>query len=62
MSAPWYEVHMPEMKHASRNRMGSKGMGWEYLMRCVDSGSMMNQKQIWGIAQQLERKVDEMGM
>jgi len=62
MSAPWYEVHVPEMKHVSQNRMGSEGMGWEFLMRCIDSGSMMNRKRIWGIAQQLERKADEMGL
>jgi len=31
-------------------------------MRCIASRPMMNQKRIWGIAKQLERKADEMGI
>ena len=55
-SAPWYQVHLPE-EHFNGSRY--KRMGWTYLQKCVDSPSMMNRKRI---AEQLERKADEMGI
>jgi len=62
MSAPWYENHLPK-EHVHRNSEGDHDrMGWAYLMRCLASGPMMNRKRIWGIAEQLERKADEMGI
>ena len=61
-SAPWYEVHLPKDHVCPRAQVACdcKKMGWGYLMRCLASGSMMNRKRIWGIAQQLERAADEM--
>ncbi|KAL8283298.1 hypothetical protein RQP46_005708 [Phenoliferia psychrophenolica] len=32
---------------------------WDYVRRCVGSGSMRNRKRIWGVVGRLERLVDE---
>jgi hypothetical protein len=62
-SAPWYEVHLlkDHVCHRADSEVACncQKMGWDYLVRCLASGSMMNRKRIWGIAQQLERKADE---
>ena len=61
MSAPWYEVHLPD-EHVHQISEGDDRMSWAYLMWCIASGPMMNRKRIWGIAEQLERKADEIGI
>ncbi|KZP32757.1 hypothetical protein FIBSPDRAFT_773942 [Athelia psychrophila] len=37
-------------------------MDWDYLRRCLASGSMRNRKRIWNVAEQLEKKADELGI
>jgi hypothetical protein len=37
-------------------------MGSAYLRRRLDSGSMRNRKRDFGIAEQLEKKADKMGI
>ncbi|KZP20239.1 hypothetical protein FIBSPDRAFT_932305 [Athelia psychrophila] len=37
-------------------------LDWDYLRRCLASGSMRNRKRIWNVAGQLERKADELGI
>jgi hypothetical protein len=58
-SAPWYlplsDDHFPSGDKVTL-------IGWDYLRRCLDSGSMRNRRRIWGIAEQLERKADEIGV
>jgi len=63
-SAPWYEVHLPKdhVCQSAEVACDCQKMGWGYLMRCLASWSMMNRKRIWGIAQQLEREADEIGV
>lgn len=73
-SAPWYlpvlngdgeVVLINEGDHDVADRRGANGnyvVGWAYLKRCLDSPSMKNRKRIWGIAQQLEKMADEMGV
>ena len=57
MSAPWYAVQDMKVDEGIVCRNG-----WAYLRRCVDDASMMNRMRIWGIAEQLERKADAMGI
>ena len=35
-------------------------IGWDYLRRCLASGSMRNRKRIWAVAEQIERKAEEL--
>ncbi|KZP07104.1 hypothetical protein FIBSPDRAFT_875899 [Athelia psychrophila] len=35
---------------------------WNYLRRCLSSGSMRNRKRIWNVAEQLEKKAEELGI
>ena len=37
-------------------------IGWGYLRRCLESGSMRNRKRIWAVAEQIERRADELGV
>jgi len=57
MSAPWYVA-----KDVNTDKSSDRSSGWAYLRRCVDDASMMNRQRIWGIAEQLERKADAMGI
>ena len=63
VSAPWYEVIVPEdYLFEECIKPDDVLMGWAYLRWCLDSGPMRNRKRIWGIAEQLERKADQMGI
>jgi hypothetical protein len=54
-SAPWY---FPD-----DGSLVVKGtLGWEYLKRCFQSGSMRNRKRIWRVAEQLEKLSDAIGI
>jgi hypothetical protein len=68
--APWY---LPDIgsndgaenkadKQISSEDVDTKPIGWGYLRRCVGDPSMKNRKRIWGIAQQLERMADDIGV
>ncbi|KZP13925.1 hypothetical protein FIBSPDRAFT_1049095 [Athelia psychrophila] len=35
---------------------------WQYLKRCLQSGSMKNRKRIWAVCERLEQKADEFGV
>ncbi|KAF7972348.1 hypothetical protein HWV62_18122 [Athelia sp. TMB] len=37
-------------------------IGWDYLRRCLASGSMRNRKRIWAVAEQIEKKAEELGV
>ncbi|KZP14320.1 hypothetical protein FIBSPDRAFT_1048859 [Athelia psychrophila] len=75
-SAPWYlplPLH-PSLKGAWKKsnyrkqenedfscpKSGIAAMDWDYLRRCLASGSMSNRKRIWKVAEQLEKKADEL--
>lgn len=40
----------------------SNQLGWDYLNRCLRSGSMRNRRRIFWVAQQIERIADELGV
>lgn len=42
--------------------VGAEVVGWEYLKRCIDSGSMRNRRRIWMVAEQLEEMADRLGI
>ncbi|KZP07109.1 hypothetical protein FIBSPDRAFT_841564 [Athelia psychrophila] len=37
-------------------------LDWNYLRRCLASGSMRNRTRIWNVAEQLEQKAEELGI
>jgi hypothetical protein len=61
MSAPWYEVNFPT-KPPNQRSDWRLWMGWSYLTRCLSSPSMRNRRRIWDIAEQLERRANEIGI
>jgi len=55
-NAPWY---LPRENLC----LGADNVvGWEYLKRCLESGSMRNRQRIWKVAEQLEKKANEIGI
>jgi len=57
-NAPWYQV--PNDKSPSEKDVPV--IGWTYLRRCFESGSMRNRRRIWRIAEQVERMADELSI
>jgi len=53
--APWY---FPDEGSLGTNNT----VGWKYLKRCFESGSMRNRKRIWKVAEQLEQMSDMIGI
>jgi hypothetical protein len=53
-NAPWY--------YPDEGSSPEGVVGWEYLQRCIDSGSMRNRRRIWRVAEQLERLAVEIGI
>jgi hypothetical protein len=53
---------LPEPKVKALALLDQGDDWWEYVKRCVSSGSMRNRKRIWGIAKQLEERAIEMGV
>jgi hypothetical protein len=59
-SGPWY---LPVSADADQNVTKENAVvGWAYLWRCVDTGSMRNRRRIWKIAAQLEELADRIGV
>jgi hypothetical protein len=55
-NAPWY---LPEETLC----LGADDVvGWEYIKRCLESGSMRNRKRIWKVAEQLEKMANGIGI
>lgn len=53
---PWY---LPEEKSCL---CANDVVGWEYIKRCLESGSMKNRKRIWKVAEQLEKMANGIGI
>jgi hypothetical protein len=53
----WY---LPQDKPSSDE--GDAIIGWAYLRRCLQNGSMRNRRRIWGVAEQIEVLADETGI
>ncbi|KZP20242.1 hypothetical protein FIBSPDRAFT_540162 [Athelia psychrophila] len=43
-------------------KSGVAAVDWDYLRQCLASVSMRNRKRIWNVAEQLEKKADELGV
>jgi hypothetical protein len=55
-NAPWYFPN-------EGCSLGAKDtVGWDYLKRCFESGSMRNRKRIWKVAEQIEQMADAIGI
>jgi F-box domain len=58
-SAPWYLPY----SGVSVETLNSKVViGWAYLRRCLESGSMKNRRRIWKVAEQLGNMADELAL
>ncbi|KAH7924522.1 hypothetical protein BV22DRAFT_1066618 [Leucogyrophana mollusca] len=62
-SAPWYLLP-PSATEGGQTYQGSlsQHLGWAYLHRCFESGSMRNRRRIWEIALQIELLADNAGI
>jgi len=57
-NAPWYQVPKDNLPSGQEVTV----IGWTYLRRCFESGSMRNRRRIWHTVEQIERKADELGI
>jgi len=57
-NAPWYQVP----KDSQPSGKEAIVIGWIYLRRCFESGSMRNRRRIWHITLQVEKQADELGL
>jgi len=55
-NAPWY------LPNEEFNLCANGVVGWEYLKRCLESGSMRNRKRIWKVIEQLEQMANGIGI
>ncbi|EGO20911.1 hypothetical protein SERLADRAFT_397836 [Serpula lacrymans var. lacrymans S7.9] len=55
--APWYEIPRDVSSAANEAKMG-----WAYLKRCTQSGSMRNRRRIWLTAERIEKLANQMGV
>lgn len=55
----WY-LPVPQDKLSSDE--GDAVIGWAYLRRCLQNGSMRNRRRIWRVVEQIEELADETGI
>jgi hypothetical protein len=58
-SAPWYILTSDDSAQTLEREVV---VGWAYLRRCVESGSMRNRRRIWKVVEQLWKMADEMAL
>jgi hypothetical protein len=58
-SAPWY---LPTSDNSVKPRKSKGVIGWLYLRRCLESGSMKNRRRISKVVEQLWKIVDDLAL